>query len=112
MGALSGADAGQRRACLSVGDRESLLFTVRSGTQRARWASSSRSQLHRVSIRTYLATGLLRLSIGVRGSPCKNEAILTQLVSRPGACAWPAGDRLSRRARSRRDRDSPAVGDD
>src|ERR1700751_1207948 len=36
MGALSGADAGQRRVRLSASDRESLRFTTRSGTLRAR----------------------------------------------------------------------------
>ena len=36
LGPLTSAHAGRRRASLSVSDRESPWFTVRSGTQRAR----------------------------------------------------------------------------
>jgi hypothetical protein len=44
-------------------------------------ASSSRSQVHRSSSRPYLRADLLRLSMVVRGSPCKDAAIVTQLVT-------------------------------
>jgi len=47
-------------------------------------ASSSRSEVHRASCRAYLTTGLMRLSVNVRGSPYKDEAIVTQLVTQPG----------------------------
>ncbi len=47
-------------------------------------ASSSRSQVHRSQSRPYLWVVLLRLSMVVRGSPCKDVAIVTQLVTRGG----------------------------
>jgi len=46
-------------------------------------ASSSRSQVHRSSRRAYLAAGLPRVSVDVRGSPWTNVAIVTQLVTQP-----------------------------
>jgi hypothetical protein len=44
-------------------------------------ASSSRSQVRRSSNRPNLWVVLLRLSMVVRGSPCKDVAIVTQLVT-------------------------------
>jgi Phage integrase family len=46
-----------------------------------RAASSSRSQVHSSSRRAYLAAGQLGVSANVRGGPCKNSAIVTQLVT-------------------------------
>ena len=66
-------------------------------------ASSSRSQIDGSSSRPYLWVVLLRLSMVVRGSPCKDVAIVTQLGtqaahrcpvavdSRRGLAGLPAG---------------------
>ena len=46
-------------------------------------ASSSRSQVHRSASRSCPRAGLPRLSVGVRGSPPTNSAIVTQVVTGP-----------------------------
>jgi hypothetical protein len=45
-------------------------------------ASSSRSQVHTLPSSSYPRAGLARLSVGVRGSPPANVAIVTQLATR------------------------------
>ena len=56
-------------------------------------ASSSRSQVHRSAAKSLPQTGLLRLSMVVRGSPRTNVAIDTQLVTQAaGRCRYAPGE--------------------
>jgi hypothetical protein len=93
MGALNGADAGQRQARLSVSDRESLRFTVRSGTQGARQELVARpaDQMERLTgIEPALSIGvhagasvpyLLLHGRVLRSSPGMRHASSTRLVN-------------------------------
>ena len=67
-----------RDAAAAVGYRTGPGGTTSSTLE----ASSSRSQVHRSASRSYPWAGLLRLSMGVRGSPPTYAVIVTRLVTR------------------------------